>query len=100
MKARLLPEAAMFEPHKTLLDEYVAELRAAKVPVNAWWQRVIAAEIEKTGSPAAALQRLKQVWPKGPATHPIILGIVRKYFLACQRLNQVGEDMLRSGDDS
>jgi hypothetical protein len=74
--------------YRQLFDQYVKELRAAKTPVNAWWARLVAAELAKTPDKVAAAEALRLRWPEGPATHPRIVAIVRKYHLACDRLNQ------------
>ena len=56
------------------------------------WQAVNAARYstsnKQTGSNSAAARDLRRRWPVGPAAHPRILAIVRKYYLACDRLNK------------
>ena len=77
----------MNERQKELLDSYVAELREAKKPVNVWWARLVAVELARAPNKVAAANELRRRWPNGPATHPRVIAIVRKYYLACERMN-------------
>jgi hypothetical protein len=74
--------------YEKLLSQYIEELRATKAPVNAWWSRLVAAQLAKTPNKVEAAAELTRRWPGGPATHPRVVAVVRKYFLACDRLNQ------------
>ncbi len=68
--------------HRTLQSQYVEELREAKVPIDLWWSALQ----ESAGSEGAGDEVLRR-WPAGPCSHPRILAVVRKFFLACVRLN-------------
>jgi len=74
--------------YKKLLDRYVEELRPATIEVNEWWTRLASETIAKVGTKVAAAAELRRRWPLGPASHPRILAIVRKYYLACDQLNR------------
>jgi hypothetical protein len=71
-----------------LLRQYIDELRTAKPLVNAWWSRLVAAQLARTPDQVTAAAELQRRWPAGPAAHPRVLAIVRKYYLACDGLNR------------
>jgi hypothetical protein len=68
-----------------LRDAYVAELRESKAAAEAWWSELEKAHSEKpSGAPPTEL------WPMGPASHPWVIAIYRKYyFLALQLKRQI-----------
>jgi hypothetical protein len=79
--------------YEALLSQYVDELRAAKSDVNDWWAALVEQTLQLTNhNKVEAARELRRRWPVGPAAHPRILAIVRKYYLACAHLNQVIEN--------
>jgi hypothetical protein len=79
-------------PHEKLFEHYVEDLTAAKVVAELWWDRLTAAE-EATGDPKQAADNLRRRWPYGPAAHPKVIAVLRRYYLACVGLNnELGED--------
>lgn len=74
--------------HEQLFEDYVGELSAAKKYADAWWVDLQRKEYSQVGTPQGAHERLRHRWPAGPAAHPRILAVVRKYWLACEALNQ------------
>jgi hypothetical protein len=74
--------------YQNLLRDYVKELREAKEIVNEWWQALVAQTLQQAESEFAAAEELRRRWPVGPAAHPAILRVVRKYYLACDELNR------------
>lgn len=75
-------------PHHRLFLEYVAELRLAQMHALTWWQDLARREAASVGDAQAAEQRIQRRWPFGPTSHPIVLAVYRKYFIACERLNE------------
>ena len=74
-------------PHQELLEEYVDSLRAAKDAAEEWWEALLASETRKTRDREQAVLNVKQRWPYGPVAHPRVLAVIRKYYFACQALN-------------
>ena len=74
--------------YQALYAAYVEELRAAKPDVNRWWTGLVEETLTNESSEEKAFEALQRCWPVGPAVHPRILAIVRKYYLACHQLNQ------------
>lgn len=74
--------------YRDLRIQYIAELRAAKNDVNKWWGDLVAAAMDECGTEEAAESELRWRWPVGPAAHPRFLAVIRKYYLACHKLNQ------------
>lgn len=74
--------------HDDLLDDYADELADAKQAAEAWWAKLQVAEAARGGTAAEAAGRLRRRWPDGPASHPLVLRVIRKYWLACEALNQ------------
>lgn len=75
--------------HERLLEKYAAELAAARQFAIEWWANLHERELQHRGSPDAAAAAVKERWPDGPASHPRVIAVVRKYWLACQSLNEV-----------
>lgn len=73
--------------HRELHQEYVGELRQAVSEVREWWDALVARTVEITGSRIAAATELERRWPVGPSAHPRILGVIAKYYVACEMLN-------------
>jgi hypothetical protein len=88
--------------HYDLLRDYAHELQSAKAFAEKWWAYQLAATAAQSISPAAADQALRRRWPDGPASHPRVLAVVRKYWLACDALNRSYEVFgpAASDDDS
>jgi hypothetical protein len=85
-------------PHRELFNAYIAELRVAMAAATAWWETLIARETARLGSRAAAEQEVRQRWLFGPASHPRIIAVYRKYYIACERLNDRLEAADPAGD--
>jgi hypothetical protein len=75
-------------PYQTLFRQYVAELSGSKELADAWWTQMIDTESREAGSREAAEARVRERWPFGPTSHPDVIRVYRKYFLACERLNE------------
>ncbi len=73
--------------HDKLFGQYVEELRAVKAFADSWWASLLEAEERVIGSADKALISVKERWPAGPASHPRVIALIRKYFLACEALN-------------
>lgn len=77
--------------HQVLFGGYVRELRAAHVFVTQWWSNLLAETARGTATPELAEQEVRLRWPLGPTTHPRVIAVVRKYYIACERLNMTLE---------
>ncbi|MHC4469335.1 MAG: hypothetical protein ACYTDY_00765 [Planctomycetota bacterium] len=71
-----------------LFAEYVDALDKAKNAAEEWWKRLVEKEAAQAGDSASALARVRRRWPLGPAAHPYIIATIRKYYLACEALNE------------
>jgi hypothetical protein len=91
---RLVPTGDPQVPtaHERLFARYVKELRDAKDVAEEWWQALLDAESAKTRDRDLALREIQRRWPLGPAAHPYVIGTIRKYFLACEALNDDGDE--------
>jgi hypothetical protein len=54
-----------------------------------WWTDLVMSELSQAGDLGEVDKRLMRRWPNGPASHPRVLAVVRKYWLACDALNEV-----------
>jgi hypothetical protein len=73
--------------HKRLFEEYTAELRVAKDSALEWWNQLLESETKRTGSADEAQRVVGNRWPFGAASHPFVIATFRKYFIACEQLN-------------
>jgi hypothetical protein len=75
--------------YQSLFEQYVEELAKAKKFADGWWRRLLAAEAASGVSKSEAEERVRERWPMGPTGHPRVIAIYRKYFIACEQLNEV-----------
>ena len=75
--------------HEVLFQKYVNELTPVKDATLVWWQRLIDAELGRGATPLKAEDRVRERWPMGPTSHPLVLATYRKFYLACEQLNEV-----------
>ncbi len=75
-------------PHQRLFEDYVKDLRQAKQWTEGWWQALIQTEMLRTPDYDFAIEKVKRRWPLGPTPTKKIITVVRKYWLACDRLNK------------
>ena len=71
-----------------LFEAYVVEMREGMSRALAWWEEILAHEIKLVGQVDEAKLRVNRRWPFGPASHPYVIAIYRKYCLACDRINE------------
>jgi hypothetical protein len=71
-----------------LFASYVVELRDSMARALAWWEEMITREAVHVGSIDEAMSNIRRRWPFGPASHPYVIATYRKYFLACELLNE------------
>jgi hypothetical protein len=74
--------------HDDLLRRYAEELAAAKDFAEAWWRDLTQPDRPPGDAGDEAAWRVRERWPDGPASHPAVLAVIRKYWLACDALNQ------------
>jgi hypothetical protein len=74
--------------HRALRDEYVRELSEASEIARREYQREVVREnAQHRGDLESAKEAVrKRLGP--PAAHPRVLGVIIKYFFACQRANE------------
>ena len=66
--------------YDAVLRDYVEEMRGAREKALAWWEALLAKEAaQPPGGPPGLPVDLR--WPAGPASHPAVIAVYRKYFL-------------------
>jgi hypothetical protein len=79
----------MDKAYEDLLNEYRVELHDARSAALTWWSKLEqAAALVDPGNVEA---QIRPRWPAGPASYPRVIAVYRKYFLACERLNEERE---------
>lgn len=73
--------------HDRLLRRYAEELAAAKETAEAWWQGRLQSDRAPGDAGDEAEWAFRQRWADGAASHPRVLAVVRRYWLACDALN-------------
>jgi|CXWL01.1.fsa_nt_gi hypothetical protein len=86
--------------HDQLFLQYAKELNKAKLAAETWWKELIASEAAKIGGRKEALANVKMRWPLGPASHPYVVAVIRKYWLACEELNKEISESYEKGNSS
>lgn len=82
--------------YQAVLRDYVAEMRAARERALAWWQALLAKEAARSKSRPGLPVDLR--WPAGPASHPAVIAVYRKYFLLVDELNERTEESPDEGE--
>jgi hypothetical protein len=86
--------------YQRLFRRYVNDLHAAKDAATEWWDNLLARETSERGSREEAEREVARRWPFGPASHPYINAVYRKYFIECEQLNQrMGEGSEGESDE-
>ena len=75
------------DTYKSLFMNYVEELDQARTFALAWWNNLLTMEARSVGEENAEIEVQKR-WPFGPTSHPRVLAVYRKYFIACERVNE------------
>jgi hypothetical protein len=88
----------MHRLHKKLQREYIAELRPVALEVVAWWDAHCSTRWTEP-TPPDAMSDFQRRWIAGPAAHPRIIAVFRKYFLAIDALNIELDDGDPNDDD-
>jgi len=74
--------------YKLLFDDYVTELDRARTFTEAWWQRLLDQELAGGHTPEQAEEAVRRRWPMGPTSHPRVLAVYRRFYIACEGLNE------------
>lgn len=83
----------MNDEYRDIQDRYIAEMRAVLPQILAWWNaRAASAPAEIRTLDTASAFELR--WPAGPAAHPRIIEIFRRYFFEVDALNVRGQTEL------
>ena len=65
--------------HEELFKEYLKEIRGAQALAEAWWKDLV----KKAGAGEA-----RRRWPLGPAAHPRVIDLLRKYWFKVEDINR------------
>jgi len=65
--------------YELLSGEYLKEMRAVQALAEAWWKDLL----KKSGE-----AELRRRWPLGPAAHPRVIHVLRKYWFKVEDLNR------------
>lgn len=79
---------AASKPYHALFEVYLAELRTAKDWAEQWWDSLVEVEKDRGRSPKRAIALVKSNWPVGAVAHKGVIGVIRKSWLECQKLNR------------
>jgi hypothetical protein len=74
--------------YQVLFGKYVDELGSADIATSRWWQRLLDAECARGATPEEAEEHVRSRWPAGRSGHPLVLAAYRKYYIACEVLNE------------
>ena len=77
----------MSDPYEQLFEHYVDDLRLARVDAQAWWDSMVASERAASRGRYETARVIHTRWPCGPASHPRVIAVFRKYFLMCEEIN-------------
>ena len=72
--------------HEKIVNEYIEELSSELINVKQWWNELIE-NVPGDDSPSEKEIKVRFRWPAGPASHPRIIAIFRKYYFLVENLN-------------
>lgn len=73
--------------HQKLFDEYVKSLDNAIQTASSWWDGMIKVRMDRGADFETALRESYRARLAGPAAHPEVVWVIRKYWLKCAALN-------------
>jgi hypothetical protein len=79
----------MDEAYEKLLNDYLPELREARDEALKWWSDL--EEKARRIDPKTVEAQVRSRWPAGPVSYPGVVAVYRKYFLACEAINEERE---------
>jgi hypothetical protein len=74
-------------PHLELFRDYVVDMRRAIQGAHAWWNALIETEARRCGNLTEAEYRVKRRNAVGRFANRGVIGVLRKYWLACEAIN-------------
>jgi len=77
----------MTDAYQKLRDEYINALRSVMPSIVKWWNDNCPYPATDP-VPKEAMTDFHRRWPAGPAAHPRLIAIFRKYFFAVEELNE------------
>lgn len=80
--------SAVSAGHQDLFKRYCLELDPAVREAVQMWNGELNGWASEGNSPEQAQETMWATYPAGPAAHPPFVAFVRRYWLACDRLNQ------------
>lgn len=78
--------------HAELFASYRSDLRTAYGIASLWWEDTIAAQEKLGKSREDAIEEAFDRRLAGAASHPKVIWIVRRYWLACEQINEALPD--------
>jgi hypothetical protein len=72
--------------YSSIVDRYLAEMRAIRPSIIAWWDAHAVRPVEELEF-SSAQNDFERRWPAGPTAHPRVIEIFRRYFLEIDHLN-------------
>lgn len=86
--ASAISVSAASHRHSSLFEAYRAQLAGAVAEAQEWWRAMLGQAAARGLHGQAALRSLYTLRPAGPASDPAVVGVVRKYWLACDEANR------------
>jgi hypothetical protein len=74
--------------HVQLFEAYLGELNVVIPEAQGWWSGSLSKHQQRLGSLDEAMRLVWFNRPAGPASYPNVVGVVRRYWLACDALNR------------
>lgn len=72
--------------YSEIVDRYLAEMRAIRPSILAWWNVRAVRSVEELET-SQAQNDFERRWPAGPTAHPRVLEVFRRHFLEIDSLN-------------
>jgi hypothetical protein len=73
--------------HRELFDQYLTEMRRAKLNAEVWWKTIIDVETGRAGDRRIAERTIRSRYSVGPAAHVGVIAVLRRFWLSCAALN-------------
>jgi len=71
------------DEYEAIQEEYLAEMEMLRPSIEAWWNELF----KGMGKDSDAARPVWKRWPTGPAGHPRVLAVFRKYYLKVDEIN-------------
>ena len=83
----LPPDGKGSAAHRQLFSRYARDMNRRSKEALEWWEETVESAVEEAGNRKRGTDEAWMMRPAGPAACPVMVALVRQYWLACHQQN-------------